>query len=238
MIKRLYFRLRYRLRNLHLKISEKVTIISAILSLILSVITIFILAYNLELSNQNTHLSEKALELSNENRNLTLNALCIQKDFNYKDIAPPTITVVLERPPYIFNNYTTLIFQFHIIPNSKTFLFPYGLNNRINGFSDNITDKNGLSLDHPDTKYEGLFGYDYRNETQFNIIYNLTNNSNSLYVNFIFKIKDAIGNEYKGITSYNVSIQDNQTQNYFQNIESIRDYKVFEFKRPDKYKCY
>lgn len=245
-----------------LKLSDKISLCSAISQVIVVLIMLYSVSSTIELSNKSIDLSNKSIDLSKQ-------ALCLQKDADYRDIAPPTITVFLKDPPDTntpIGNRTTLIFIFHIIPNSKTFFYPdasVDITNT-NGFSDEITMTNPFSLCSPCDFYIERHGglnfvaapnltipsysivwlpYDYRNERFFYKIYDIsiTRDANS---NISFSHPpDTFAN-----VNFSFKIKDAYGNKYNStvlynisilstNIESIRQTKVFEFQRPNNYSC-
>jgi hypothetical protein len=225
--------------------------------------------------NNNVKTLEKSIEFSNESMNLSKQALCIQKEIEYRNIAPPSIIVSLKEPPTVLKQQTihkepfqtaAATFRFHIIPNSKTFFYPdseLDITNTIgllanaalvNATFNSTTLTKGVSTywiklgttlpscGSPDSGNGFSYPLDYRNESVGEVechvtTYPLTSGinfssypPNFLIVNFTFQIKDGYEHKYSSNISYNISIQDT-------NIEDIRQFKVFNFKKPENYTC-
>lgn len=238
-----------------LKISDKIQLALFILQLFLVIGTLASVMFAYWAVHINENALQKSDEFSNKSMNLSKQALCIQKDIEYRNIAPPSIVVSLKDTPMIQDNRTAMMtFRFHIIPNSKTYFYPDAdldiTNSR--GFSDdsgveyldNIEDINHLISIVPVKEYFPYPPLDYRNETIIDIAYGIFANEHSeinfgqyprktpinVSMNFTFKLKDAYGDKYNATVSYNITIGEG-------NIESINQPKVFDFKRPENYIC-
>ncbi len=134
----------------------------------------------------------------NPSFDLSKQALCLQKNAEYRDIAPPSIVVNLKEGRIFKDNRTAkMTFRFHLIPNSKTFFYPDAnldigeiSNFSLGGFKDNsgmyyldnmgniINYFNGYSGNLNNSIYihsETVFpsSLDYRNETTMDITYDI-----------------------------------------------------------------
>ncbi len=210
---------------------------------------------------------DESYEFSNKSMDLSKQALCIQKDVEYKNIAPPTIIVYLKDEPTFKDNKTaSMTFRFQIIPNSKTFFYPdadeditnfrgllgnsgavYYLDN-----GGNITDYfSGYSGNRDNSIWivaDDSFPYpplDYRNETTIDIPYDIVADVKSS-INFrLYPQKPIIVpiiftikiKDFYG-NKYNDTVFFNINTNFgISNVNSTNQPKVFDFKIPEKYKC-
>ncbi len=253
-----------------LKFSDKIQFILVIITVVSVMVAVVSVRDVRDANKKIFEFSNKSIDLSNKSIDLSKQALCLQKDVEYRNIAPPTITVSLKNPPDINNpisNRTSLIFIFHIIPNSKTFFYSdAGVDiTNTNGFSNEITMKNPLSLcSHCDfyTEVDGglefiqapkkltapdhsvvWLPYDYRNETMFYKIYNIAIHKDANSNISFSDLPDTFAN-----VNFSFKIKDAYGNKYNStvlynisilstNIESIRQTKVFEFQRPENYSC-
>lgn len=238
-----------------LKFSDKSQFILVIITLVSVIITFFSVMDANHANEKILEFSNKSIDLSKKSIDLSKQTLCLQKDVEYRNIAPPSIVVYLKEQPIIKNNRTaSMTFRFHLIPNSKTFLYPDADLDITNfrGFLDNsgvyFLDNSGyINNSISIITVQGGFPYppwDYRNESTMDITYDIVADVSSeinfkLYpqkkpinvpMNFTFKLKDVYDDKYNDTVFYNITIGEG-------NIESIIQPKVFDFKRPENYRC-